>query len=213
MKALVIIAHDDDVVLWMGGTIRHLSEWHWHIVSMCNDFNKVRKNYFFDISERLGAKASAFDFRNYQNEKWNLIQGMKDSLKSVIGETHYDYVFTHSRDPNGEYGFHANHFEVCEVVRSLVNEGFLVGDESNLAYFCYSPIYGLPGLPTVAGLKANFYVRLSYSELAFKVKLIRLHQIEIVNNLENDLGAPCPNPEAFEGDNLNLPATFIRKSS
>lgn len=217
MKAVAIVAHDDDVALWMGGTIHVLNDWEWLIVSMCNDNNKVRRRYFDAVSMKLNAPAISLDFHDYQSRdpshKCNSLQSMKQELLSVLGSNRYDYVFTHSRNQNGEYGVHANHQEVCGVVQHIVSEKQIVEKNSQIAYFCYSPIYELPGLPTVARQDATFYMQLSYSNLAFKIGLIKLHNEEIVHNLENDLGAPCPNPEAFEGDNLCLPHPFIGKKS
>ena len=213
MKALVVVAHDDDAVLWMGGTIHHLSGWDWHIISMCNEGNAERKRNFEKTCSRLGAIANAFDFLDYQDgnrvAKKNSIADMKQSLLQAVGSTEYDYVFTHSRDSNGEYGRHANHHEVCDTIRSLVSEDQLVENRSRLAHFCYLPIYRLSGLGTVAKQDARYYFQLTYSDLAFKVELIQSYPTATVNNLEDDLGAPCPNPEAFEGDVLNLPSPFI----
>jgi len=216
MKAIAIVAHDDDIVFWMGGTIRLLNDWDWYVVSMCNACNEDRKRYFHETSRRLGATADTFDFLDYQStdsgSQRNSISDMKQKLLSFFGNNRFDYVFTHSRDQNGEYGFHANHQEVCEVVESMVSEKRIVENRNKIAYFCYSPFYGLPGLPTVARQDAKFYMQLSYSNLAFKIRLIQSHKKEIVNNLQNDLCAPCPNPEAFDGDNLCLPDPFISRN-
>ncbi len=215
MKVAVIVAHDDDVVLWMGGTIHLLEDWEWHIISMCNAHNEERKDYFHNTANRLGVTANVFAFLDYQNKesssRLNCILDMKQQLSSLLKNERYDFVFTHSRDENGEYGFHANHQEVCEVVKSLVSEKQIVEDFSKIAFFCYSPLYELPGLSTVARQDAKFYMQLPYSSLAFKIGLIQLHKPEIVKNLQDDLGSPCPNPEAFEGDNLRLPAPFTER--
>lgn len=215
MNALVVVAHDDDAVLWMGGIIHCLSDWNWHVISMCNQGNDMRRHYFARTCRELGVRADALDFLDYQDintaAKKNSITDMKQSLLQVVGAKKYDYVFTHSRDPNGEYGHHANHHEVCKVVRSLVAEDQLIETKNRLAYFCYYPIYRLPGIGTAARKDAHYYYQLSYGDLAFKVELIRSHAKNIVTNLEHDLGAPCPNPEAFEGDELSLPGPFIRR--
>ena len=52
MKAIAIVAHDDDVVLWMGGTIHLLKDWEWHIISMCNNHDSDRKTYFNSIADK-----------------------------------------------------------------------------------------------------------------------------------------------------------------
>lgn len=213
MNALVVVAHDDDAVLWMGGAIRRLRDWDWHIISMCNACDEVRKTYFERVCGSLGARAAALDFADYPDQSLELRPNRLDEMKaSLLQATHgvvYDYIFTHSRDPNGEYSFHPNHSEVWQVVSSLVAEAKLAASKSTLAYFCYYPIYGVPGLGTVARKDAKYYYQLSYSELAFKARLIGSHMPAIVEDLERVLGAPCPNPEAFEGDGLGLPCPFI----
>jgi len=215
MNALVVVAHDDDAVLWMGGTIHHLKYWNWHAIAMCNQGNSERKHYFEKTCGKLGVTAVPLDFLDYPDSSMvprrNSIAEMKEALIGVVGTRAFDYVFTHSRDPNGEYSHHPNHSEVCEVVRSLVSDRQLVENGSKVAYFCYYPIYGLSGLATVATMEADCYFQLTYRDLAVKVELIRSHTPAIVNNLERDLGAPCPNPEAFEGDGLTLPNPFVRR--
>ena len=213
MNALVVVAHDDDVVLWMGGAVHHLRDWNWHLVSMCNQGNVKRKRYFEQTSSGLGARSDTLDFLEYQDRNSvpepNSIDQMKQSLLQLVGTMTYDYVFTHSRDPNGEYSRHDNHHEVCKAIESLISENKLAESRDRLAHFCYSPIYGLSGLASVARKDANYFFQLTYKDLAFKVQLIRSHMASIASNLEQALGAPCPNPEAFEGEGLSLPCPFI----
>jgi LmbE family N-acetylglucosaminyl deacetylase len=214
LDALVVVAHDDDALLWMGGTIHHLSRWNWHIISMCNQGDTTRRCWFKKTCDKLGARADALDFLDYQDSNTrggNSTEDMKRELLRIVGDKLYDYVFTH--DPTGEYGAHANHDEVRKAVTNLVSEGHLVENGSRLAHFCYSPIYEMARLATVASTDASYYFQLTYSDLAFKVELIQSHAPDIVSNLERGLGAPCPNPEAFAGDRLNLPDQFIRNTN
>jgi LmbE family N-acetylglucosaminyl deacetylase len=206
MDALVVVAHDDDALLWMGGTLLRLNDWHWHVICMCNDNNSKRKNYFKRTCHELKARGDTLDFRDYQAAnsatQRNSISDMKQALMGITEGNEYDYVFTHSRDENGEYGHHANHEEVCTAITQLVSGGKLV-------HFSYSPIYELAGIGTLARRDADYYMQLRYRDLIQKAKLISSHLEPIVANLERDLGAPCPNPEAFEGDELKLPPPFI----
>lgn len=212
MQALVVVAHDDDAVLWMGGVIHCLRDWKWQIISMCNQGNEIRKSAFHEASRCLGATSHAFDFYDYQNARHvNSIDDMKATLLQVTRGNKYDYVFTHSYRAHGEYSFHANHAEVCCVVKALVNENQLLTATNHLAHFCYCPIYGAPGLATVATKDADYYFQLNYDDLAFKVDLIRLFPQDVVDNLKKQLGSPCPNPEAFEGPGLMLPTPFVKR--
>jgi len=145
-----------------------------------------------------------------------MVKALEDSLSGRA----FDYVFTHSRSPNGEYGRHANHVEVREAVMRLVGRGQIVSEKSRLAFFSYWPLYR--GCGTCARLKAEdgtvpTYMPLTYDALAAKMEWIRAflklgvtgnpHLSIIQADLEN-IGWPCPNPEAFEGDGLQLPSPF-----
>ena len=44
-NALVVVAHHDDAILWMGGTIQRFQDWNWHVVSICVP-NPARRTTF-----------------------------------------------------------------------------------------------------------------------------------------------------------------------
>ena len=132
---------------------------------------------------------------------------MKRALLDWTQKDRFDYVFTHSRRRDnggyqGEYGNHANHREVQEMVTSLVKEGDLAKHSNRVAYFAYKPMYEVGGSATVAVTAAKYYVQLTYEELLHKCEWCG--KVPDLGNLEN-IGFPCPNPEAFEGDALEMP--------
>ena len=208
-KALVIVAHCDDAVLWMGGTIHRLRDWDWHIFSLC-DGNDYRSQFFYESCRMLGAKKSfAFSFQDYQSGgvfSRNNKEKMKRNLLECIDEC-YDYVFSHSINEYNEYGHHDNHQEVGIVASEIAEE-----KSWELIRFCYRPIYCSGGIATVADdKKADYYCQLNYEELRFKLKLIEdcfKHEIESLTSL----AYPCPNPEAFEGENLPKPFIESKKT-
>lgn len=118
----------------------------------------------------------------------------------------YDWILTHSRDHQREYGHHANHAETEAVITSLVRDGTLGRGLSSIAYFCYSAICGGGGRATAARLNASHFLPLEYDELQCKVRWCK--SVPDPDNLKN-LGWPCPNPDAFDGDNLSLPRPFV----
>lgn len=111
---------------------------------------------------------------------------------------------------SGEYGGHANHTEVRQVVLELVRQRELRCDSIHIAQFAYEAIYG-GGLPTCARLDCGFYLRLTYEELAEKCRLSSLAP-DVETSLRN-LEYPCPNPEGFEGEGLQLPEPFVQRGA
>jgi hypothetical protein len=210
--AIGIVAHHDDHALWMGGAIQRLTAagWKWTLVALCVP-NKERRDYFYHCCSVFGAVPVAFDFQDYLRDEpfaRNSRTEMRNCLEKIVVNQHFDLVFTHSRNPRGEYWRrHANHFEVREVTTDLIDNGKLGLGRSALAYFCYDVIYG-EGSATCAALHAKYLFPLSYSELIWKCQLCSL--APDVNTNLNNLKFPCPNPEAFEGDELTLPTSFLK---
>jgi LmbE family N-acetylglucosaminyl deacetylase len=213
-KAIAVVAHHDDHVLWMGGAIQRLTAHGWHctLVAMCVR-DPARRDYFRHCCSIFGAIPLCFEFDDYMKEEDALSpnnrEEMQHSLNQAIQGQSYDLVFTHSRNPSGEYSLlHANHEEVRSITENCMNaQGFGTNvDKSKLAYFDYHPIYGA-GTATCAQIaEANtrrHLLQLTYPELIWKGQLCALAP-DVNTNLKN-LAFPCPNPEAFEGDDLEFP--------
>jgi LmbE family N-acetylglucosaminyl deacetylase len=206
-NASAIVAHHDDHVLWMAGTIQRLAVagWHWKVVAMCVP-ELPRRDYFLHTCSVLGVDRAALEFRDYmpgnpfsQNDRASMRARL---LETVRGQT-FDLVFTHSRGEQGEYwARHANHVEVQELATELVDQHHLGSGRQSLAYFAYDVIYG-GGTATCARTDATYVMPLTYPELLRKCHLCRLAP-DVDTNLGN-LAYPCPNPEGFEGDDLQLP--------
>lgn len=169
-KALVVVAHCDDAVLWMGGAIRHLRDWEWHIFSMCNGNDDQKIQSFNKSCEMLGIeKFQALNFRDYQNDgafSQNNEEKMKLKLIDLVDEA-YDCVFSHSLQERNEYGHHDNHQEVGIIASEIAKE-----KSGQLIQFCYNPLYNLTGIATVANTKADYYFQLNYEEMKFKLDVI-----------------------------------------
>jgi LmbE family N-acetylglucosaminyl deacetylase len=216
-SALAVVAHHDDHILWMGGAIQRTRQlgWDWTLIAMC--VPTAHEPYFRNCSAALGFPGLPMVFEDYmgapQSQPNSKTQMERDLLNAVQGKA-FDWVFTHSRYAHGEYGgAHANHVEVGEVVRSLVASGRLGKGLGSIAYFSYDIIYGGGGKATVAKKdppnEGLFFVQLTYPELLLKCQWCQKAP-DLSTSLKN-LGFPCPNPEAFEGDGLALPSPFIGK--
>ncbi|MGA2068328.1 MAG: PIG-L family deacetylase [Thermoguttaceae bacterium] len=207
-NALVVVAHHDDAILWMGGTIRRLRDWNWRIVSMCVP-DPVNREYLQQTCDALGVKSSPFTFADYQRDAAfarNDREQMNAALLRAVGDEKFDWVFTHNPDEFGEYAFHANHSETVQVATALVQGGRLTTGMDRVAFFSYRLIYGR-SRATVARLEATHYLQLTYDELLFKCQWT-MRAPDAETNLKN-IRYPCPNPEAFVGDGLQLPDPFI----
>jgi len=250
MKALVVVAHPDDIPLWIGGTICRLNnwnseqdqritrqrafgnpvesklpqDWEWHGFAMCCSRRGVElKTTFVETCSENGVIPKCFDFEDHGGEaEESTVQNMASDLDAELSGQVFDYVFTHSRSPHGEYGPHPNHIEVREAVQRLVGQGKLTIEKTKLAYFSYGHTYR--GCGTCARLKAEdattpVYMPLTYDALKQKVEWVHAFlrlgtignpQLSVIRaDLEN-IGWPCPTPEAFEGNSLRLPMPFVQ---
>ena len=223
-NALAVVAHHDDHVLWMGGTIRRLTDlgWNWLLVAMCVE-DAAKQAYFRECAAAYNQEFCMMTFADYQEGgvfSRNQRAQMAMELATAVSGSHFHVLFTHSRDAargeggnaNGEYGGHANHTEVRQVVTDLVASGQIACPRDAVAQFAYSAIYVTAGTPTCARTDSTCFMRLTYDELAEKSRLCAL-----APDVESSLRAleyPCPNPEGFEGESLRLPeSVFIRRES
>jgi LmbE family N-acetylglucosaminyl deacetylase len=213
--AIAITAHHDDAVLWCGGTILRTARelgWKWTVVALCVP-DKERQGYFKNYCGAVGVSSVAARLADYQEGpafSRNTQEAYNQEIMNATQGKSFDWVFTHSRGQHGEYGFHANHAEVQEATKALAADGRFGAGLERLIYFSYSPIYRFGGLATVAKQQSAFYLQLTYEELAGKCDWCK-RVPDARPNLEN-LAFPCPNPEAFAGDRVQLPPPFIRGS-
>jgi LmbE family N-acetylglucosaminyl deacetylase len=219
MKALSVVAHSDDHILWMGGTILRFNQWTWHILSLCKSHNdesfEPKRGVFERSCAELGAsRYSAKDFKDYQPREAmesEQLKRMKEEILAFAGNS-YDFVFTHSIQENCEYGFHANHTEVRDAVSELISDGLLTTKAA--LHFCYRS--GGYKKAVIADLsKADYKVELYPEEISRKRNLKHIFtwargDLEALTLWGNDE----PTVEAFQARalDLQLPPDFIRVS-
>lgn len=218
MKALLIVAHSDDHLLWMGGTILRFNNWMWHILSLCKSHNnedfKPKKDIFNLSCSKLGAnKYYAKDLNDYQPKEFmqkDQLEKIKKEILSFADNDYYDLIVTHSIKESCEYGFHANHVEVRDAVNQLIDKNLI--NTKGLLYFCYKS--GGSQKPVIADLdNADYKIELNLEEINTKKALKQLFTWA-----EGDLRPLClwdndePKIEAFQTKdiNLELPSDFIK---
>lgn len=131
MKALMIVAHPDDEVIWAGGLILKNPDWSWTIISLCRADDPDRAPKFEKACKILNSKPIIADLDDESGEplKQTII---KEKILSEIQGKKFDKVFTHGK--NGEYG-HIRHLDIHKAVTSLFKNKRLAAKE--LWYFDY----------------------------------------------------------------------------
>lgn len=170
-KSLVIVAHPDDEIIWMGGTILKHKNWDWTVLSLCRKDDPDRAPKFKKVCEACGAKAIISDL---DDEKLNPLSSdeIVSKIKENLSEFDYDYVFTHGE--NGEYG-HIRHKEIHHAVKEMIRSKEL--NCKKLYFFAYKPGKEIaphdPNLKIpVPKLSADFKVELDDKIYKTKVKTV-----------------------------------------
>lgn len=159
VKCLVVVAHPDDEMIWMGGVMVRHRDWDWHVLSLCRVGDPDREPRFFRAAEEFDAQASISDLDDSPTlaPLSGDLREIKGRITKMLSEirNEFDLVFTHGE--NGEYG-HLRHRQVHQAVSEMVESGDLKG---GLVFFAYGES------------KPDISITLSADEYAMKKHIIR----------------------------------------
>ncbi len=140
-RALVIVAHPEDEILWVGGMIMMHPNWNWRIVSVCQDINRTQRSRFLESLQQLGS--SGFMVNMSSDSKSDVFgkNTMHNAFRSAMENTSYDVLITHS--PLSESRQQVGNGHVGEAALSLWQQkelkigqmwmfAYANGDESSL---------------------------------------------------------------------------------
>lgn len=133
MKCLVVVAHPDDEVIWIGGTILRHRSWEWQILSLCRADDPDREPRFHSAADALGAAAFISDLDDSP-----ILAPLSPDLHEITGRisllvpSEFNLIFTHGA--SGEYTRHERHEQVHRAVKHMVAAGKLRGELLSFAY-------------------------------------------------------------------------------
>ncbi len=162
-KVLVIVAHPDDEIIWMGGTLIKNEKWRTEIISLCRGDDKDRAPKFEKVCKFLRAKSYIFNVEDDELKEIPVLEIVKRIRKFTDGK-HYDYVFTHGK--NGEYG-HKRHIDVHNAIIRMVKEKQL--KVKKVFFFSYLKVGSL----CKSKLNADKIIKLDKNILNMKRELIK----------------------------------------
>ena len=168
-EVLVIIAHPDDELIWMGGMLlRHKDKWNITVISLTRRSDRDRNPKFKKACKMLGVKGVLFDLNDKSPFKPIPLDKIIKTIESAVkSKKDYDYVFTHGA--NGEYG-HIRHKEVHKAVNRMIKQGKLKC--KNLFYFSYLKRENNYQGYCIPNLKTNNFIKLKNKELNIKKNII-----------------------------------------
>jgi GlcNAc-PI de-N-acetylase len=166
-KVLVIVAHPDDELIWMGGMLlKHKKDWNTTILCLTRKSDKDRNPKFKKACKSLGAKGFIYDFDDTTSKPWDQNKVIKTISKFC--NTNYDIVFTHGK--SGEYG-HPRHKETHKIINKIIYDEIL--KTKSLMNFAYLKRSNNHQGFCVPNSSTNNFIKLKHHELIMKKDIIQ----------------------------------------
>lgn len=115
----IIVAHPDDEILWVGGTILSNPLWKCFIVCLCRKSDSDRAPRFYKSLAALKSEGHMGDLDDGPDQKPLDEKVVEHAILELMPSRHFDLIITHN--PSGEYTRHIRHEEVSKAVICLWN--------------------------------------------------------------------------------------------
>ncbi len=149
----VIVAHPDDEILWVGGTLMDRSSEDCFILCLCRGSDPDRAPKFKKALKRLGASGLMADLEDGPSQNSLPGEVIARTLRELLPHRKYGIIYTHS--PLGEYTRHIRHEETGREVLNQWLTGRLSARELRLFAYDDSKGKGLPGAIPDAPIQHN----------------------------------------------------------
>ena len=144
MKALVVVAHPDDCVIFASAYMDAHPEYNWNIVYLTHSWWNKRAREMSRYWRKRGVKTKFLGFKDHGRDlgsltlkTWSADSAIRAIRKVAIK---YDFILTHGQE--GEYG-HPHHIVVHNAIKDF---------NVSKVYFTLEPFNTL-GLPTNIKIK------------------------------------------------------------
>lgn len=195
-RAIAIVAHPDDEIIFMGGAIMKNPQVDWTVFSLCRASDRDREPKFWRVCKRNKVKGIITDLED--EDRMNLkksVPVIKKFLEIKLGSKYFNYIFTHGA--NGEYG-HLRHIGVHLAVKELIEKKVLKPEA--VFYFNYKKVSRKPFSPFEAKAGSNCQLKLTKKELQEKKEIVAYMYGYDINGIDVSY---CTNPESFIRTNLS----------
>ena len=149
MKAMAMVAHPDDCVIFAYSFINHYPQFDWTICYLTRTKNDPRGSEFASFWSRRNIKTKFLGF----NDSWESVKNGKLGFDPVtatiaIKETIKDQHLILTHDHRGDYG-HVHHKFICDVVSDHHTHmvTFAGIGQGNVKYFIDTHLYNLDEFP------------------------------------------------------------------
>lgn len=190
-KVFVIVAHPDDEIIWMGGTLlKNKNNWDITIICLCRKNDSDRNLRFRKSCNMLKAKGFISDLEDETLEDIPLEEVIKRIKAFIPKNKKYDYVFTHGF--NGEYG-HKRHIDVHKAVKKMLDDKTISGNK--VLFFSYIKKRGF----CHSNKNSNKFININNIDLLIKKRIIQNIYGFKKDSFENKC---CRNVETFKTEKI-----------